>query len=98
MFKLQLISFVKGKISDSRIKEFIEEYKSFKKIDKPNGLIASYLLQDSDIKGLFIIETVWLSPETYENRGSDDAIQAIFKKVGSKPVIGEYEVIDITAF
>jgi heme-degrading monooxygenase HmoA len=95
---MELISFVKGKVSDSKIKEFIEGYESFKRIDKPKGLITSYLLEDLDIKGLFIIEIIWESPETYENRGSDDAIQAIFKKVGSKPVIGKYEVIDITTF
>ncbi|HTX61114.1 MAG TPA: antibiotic biosynthesis monooxygenase [Methanobacterium sp.] len=93
---MEVITFVKGKVSDSKIEEFKRGYDTLKKEDKPYGFIASYLLQDSEIRDLYIIESVWKSPEALENMRKTDepSAPALFKSVGSKPVIGIYNVVN----
>lgn len=93
---MEVITFVKGTVPYSKIEEFKEGYKSLKEEPKPNGLIASYLLQDAAEEEVFIIETVWESPEALEKMRSEGepAAPALFKKVGAKPTLKVYNMLD----
>ena len=44
---MEVITFVEGMVPESKIKEFKAGYETLKEETKPDGLIASYLLQDS---------------------------------------------------
>lgn len=43
---MEVITFVKGRVPSEEIEEFKAGYQSLKDQPKPQGLIASYLLQD----------------------------------------------------
>ncbi len=70
---MEVISFVEGNIPISKIKEFESDYETLKQNEKPEELIASYLLQNFTQKGLYIIETVWASQESVKIRDFDAA-------------------------
>ncbi|MCE5214327.1 MAG: hypothetical protein LLF83_06360 [Methanobacterium sp.] len=93
---MEIITFVKGKVSDSKIKDFKNEFGLLKNKNRSDGEIKSYLLQDTDIKDLYIIETIWESHESLDRikKMEIPIIYSLFNKVGSKPVSGVYGVID----
>lgn len=92
---MEVITLVKGKVHSSKIEEFEEGYQSLKKQPKPQGFIASYLLQDTGDKEVYFIETVWESAEALERMRKEEtpAAPALFKKVGTEPSLKIYNVM-----
>lgn len=64
---MEVITFAIGNVPQSKIEEFKAGYQSLKEGSKPSGLIASYLLQNSNDNEEYIIETVWESTEALES-------------------------------
>ena len=92
---MEVITFVEGNIPLSKIEEFESDYEALKRNEKPEGMIASYLLQDADRKGYYIIETVWASQESLDKMGNEQLeIVELFEKSGIKPTIKAYNMVN----
>ena len=92
---MEVIIFVKGSVPISKIKGFESDYEILKQNEKPEGLIASYLLQDADNKGLYIIETVWASQESLDKLGNEElAVIELFEKSGVRPTVKAYNMVN----
>ena len=90
---MEVIIFVEGSIPLSKIKEFESDYEALKQNGKPEGLIASYLLQDADRKGRYIIETVWASQGSLDKMGNEQLeIVELFEKSGVRPTVRAYNM------
>ena len=90
---MEVIIFVEGSIPLSKIKEFESDYETLKQNEKPEGLIASYLLQDADRKGRYIIETVWASQRALDKMGNEQLeIVELFEKSGIRPTVRAYNM------
>ena len=91
---MEVITFVKGNIPPSKREEFELSYEVLKKNKKPDGLIASYLLEDNKEEGLYLIETVWASQEALDKMRSEGKPAAIelFNKVGVEPTLKVYNM------
>jgi Antibiotic biosynthesis monooxygenase. len=90
---MEVIIFVEGSIPSSKIKEFESDYETLKQNEKPEGLIASYLLQDTDRKGRYIIETVWTSQRALDKMGNEQLeIVELFEKSGIRPTVRAYNM------
>lgn len=90
---MEVITFVEGNVPSSKREEFESAYEVLKGNPKPEGLIASYLLQDVN-NGLYIIETVWKSQESLDKMRSEGKPAAIklFDKAGVKPILKAYNM------
>lgn len=93
---MEVITFVKGSVPLSKIEEFELEYDSLKQSIKPEGLIASYLLQDEGKNGLYIIETVWAGQEYLDKMKSKEKPLAVglFTKFGVNPIVQVYNRVN----
>ena len=92
---MEVITFVEGNVPISNIKEFESDYETLKQNEKPEGLIASYLLQDADMKGRFIIETVWASQESLDKMGNEQLeVVELFEKSGVRPTVKAYNMVN----
>ena len=90
---MEVIIFVEGSIPLSKIKEFESDYEALKQNEKSEGLIASYLLQDADRKGRYIIETVWASQGALDKMGNEQLeIVELFEKSGIRPTVRAYNM------
>lgn len=91
---MEVITFVKGNVPSSKREEFESGYRALKENKKPDGLIASYLLQDTKEEGIYLIETVWASQEALNKMRSEEKPAAIelFDKVGAKPTLKVYNM------
>ena len=78
------------------MEEFKAGYKSLKEQPKPQGFIASYLLQDTHDDEICMIKTVLESEDALERMRKDEtpAAPALFQKVGSQPSLKIYNVSD----
>jgi heme-degrading monooxygenase HmoA len=92
---MEVITFVEGSVPISKIEEFESDYETLKQNEKPEGLIASYLLQDADMKGRFIIETVWASQESLDKMGNEQLeVVELFEKSGVRPTVKAYNMVN----
>ncbi len=92
---MEVITFVEGNVPISKIEEFESDYETLKQNKKPEGMIASYLLQDSTKKGLYIIETVWASQESLDKMGNEQLeIVELFEKSGIRPTVKVYNMVN----
>ena len=93
---MEVITFVRGKVPSSKVEEFETGYESLKKVPKPKGLIASYLLQDANDMEVYMIETVWESLEALEKMRNEKkpAAPSLFLKVGAKPTLIIYNMMN----
>ena len=92
---MEVITFVEGSVPISKIEEFESDYETLKQNEKPEGLIASYLLQDADRKGRFIIETVWASQESLDKLGDEQLeVVELFEKSGVRPTVKAYNMVN----
>ncbi len=92
---MEVIIFVEGNVPISKIKEFESDFDILKKNKKPEGLIASYLLQDTDKKGFYIIETVWANQESLDKMGNEQlAVVELFEKSGDRPTVKAYNMLN----
>lgn len=92
---MEVITFVEGNIPISKIKEFESDYETLKENEKPEGLIASYLLQDADRKVYYIIETVWASQGALDKMGNEQLeIVELFEKFGVRPTVRGYNMVN----
>lgn len=92
---MEVIIFVEGSVPISKIEEFESDYEALKQNEKPEGLIASYLLQDADKKGHYVIETVWASQEALDKMGNDQLeIVELFERSGIRPTVRAYNMVN----
>jgi hypothetical protein len=92
---MEVITFVEGSVPISKIEEFESDYETLKQNEKPEGLIASYLLQDANSKGRFIIETVWASQESLDKMGDEQLeVVELFEKSGVRPTVKAYNMVN----
>ena len=93
---MEVITFVKGTVPPSKIEEFESGYENLKRIMKPKGLIASYLLQGANEEGIYIIENVWASQKALDKMRSEERPAGIelFMKFGVKPSLRVYNVVN----
>ena len=92
---MEVITFVEGNIPISKIEEFESDYESLKQNEKPEGMIASYLLQDADRNGRYIIETVWASQESLDKMGNEQLeVVELFEEYGVKPTVKAYNMVN----
>lgn len=57
--KIEVITFVRGRVPSTKMEEFKAGYKSLKEQPKPQGFIASYLLQDTHDDEICMIKRSW---------------------------------------
>ncbi len=92
---MEVITFVEGDIPISKIKEFESDYKNLKQNEKPEGMIASYLIQDADRDGRYIIETVWASQEALDKMSNEQLeIVELFERSGVRPTVRAYNMVN----
>lgn len=92
---MEVIIFVEGSVPISKIDEFESDYEALKQNEKPEGLIASYLLQDTDRKGRYIIETVWASQEALDKMENEQLeIVELFERSGIRPTVRAYDMVN----
>ncbi|MEN6291390.1 MAG: hypothetical protein ABFC34_09995 [Methanobacterium sp.] len=92
---MEVITFVEGNVPISKIKDFESDYKNLKQNEKPEGMIASYLIQDADRKGRYIIETVWASQEALDKMGNEQLeVVELFERSGVRPTIRAYNMVN----
>ena len=92
---MEVIIFVEGIIPISKIEEFESDYETLKKNKKPEGLIASYLLQDADSNGLYLIENVWTSQELLDKLENEQRLVVeLFEKFGVRPTVKAYNMVN----
>ncbi len=94
---MEIITFVKGKIPESSLKDFEADYALLKEEKLPEGLIASYLLKDMIEPDLYTVETVWANPETLKKMMESDETSSdvkLFEKFNVDPSVEVHEVRD----
>lgn len=92
---MEVIIFVEGNVPISKIEEFESDYDTLKQNEKPEGLIASYLLQDADREGRYIIEEVWASQEVLDKMGNEQLeVVELFERSGVKPTVRAYNMVN----
>ena len=94
---MEIITFVKGKIPESSLKDFEAAYALLKEEKLPEGLIASYLLKDMIEPHLYTVETVWANPETLKKMMESDETSSdvkLFEKFNVDPSVEVHEVRD----
>lgn len=94
---MEIITFVKGKIPESALKDFLAAYASMKEENIPEGLIASYLLKDMIEPDLYTVETVWANSEILKKLMNNDETTSdvkLFEKYNVDPSIEIHEVLD----
>ena len=94
---MEIITFVKGKISESVLKDFLAAYASMKEETIPEGLIASYLLKDMIEPDLYTVETVWANSEILKKLMNNDETTSdvkLFEKYNVNPSVEIHEVLD----
>lgn len=92
---MEIITIVKGKIAEEDIKNFEEAYEAIKEDEKPDGLVASYLLKDMIESNVYKVETVWANPEVLKKimeDGSASADVKLFEKFKTDPTVEILEV------
>lgn len=88
---------VKGKIPESSLEDFKAAYASMKEETLPEGLIASYLLNDMIESDVYTVETVWTNPETLKKMMDSEETTSdvkLFEKFDVKPSVEVHEVWD----
>ena len=80
---MELITFLKGTVPPSKIEEFVSGYEALKQFRNPEGLITSYLLQNTKEKGIYIVENVWASQNDLDKMRSEEkpAVIGLFMKL-----------------
>jgi len=94
---MEIITFVKGKIPESSLKDFEADYALLKEEKLPEGLVASYLLKDMIEPDLYTVETVWANPETLKKMMESDETSSdvkLFEKFNVDPSVEVHEVRD----
>ncbi len=92
-----VITVVEGQVPSSKAKEFEESFALAKNEFLPSGFVSSSLLKQSKLPEIYRIQTTWESKEALEKmRSSTQTPKAfeLFLKVGAKPNLEVYEVID----
>jgi hypothetical protein len=94
---MEIITFVKGKIPESMLKDFLDAYATMKKETIPEGMVASYLLKDMVEPDLYTVETVWANSEILKNLMDNDETTSdvkLFEKFNVDPSVEIHEVLD----
>ncbi len=94
---MEIITFVKGKIPESELEDFLAAYASMKEEIIPEGLIASYLLKDMIEPDLYTVETVWADSEILKKLMDNDETTSdvkLFEKYDVDPSVEIHEVLD----
>jgi len=94
---MEIITMVKGKIPESSLEDFKGAYASMKEETLPEGLIASYLLNDMIESDVYTVETVWTNPETLKKMMDSEETTSdvkLFEKFNVKPSVEVHEVWD----
>ena len=92
---MEVITFVEGNVPLSKIEEFESDYENLKQNEKPEGMIASYLIQDADTNGRYIIETVWTSQEALDKMSNEQLeIVELFERSGVRPTVRAYNMVN----
>jgi hypothetical protein len=92
---MQVMTVVEGKVSKTKVQEFLSEYATVKDQPKPPGWKRSMLLHDICEDGLHSISTLWESREALEKmRGGTKVPFAVqtFRTHGSEPNVRIFEV------
>ncbi len=92
-----VVTVVEGNVPSLKAKVFEENFAMVKTEPVPQGFVSSSLLRGSKEPEVYRIQTVWQSREALEKmRSSTQTPKAfeLFQKVGVKPTLEVYEVID----
>jgi hypothetical protein len=94
---MEIITFVKGKIPESMLKDFLAAYATMKKEAIPEGMVASYLLKDMIEPDFYTVETVWANSEILKSLMDNDETTSdvkLFEKFNVDPSVEIHEVLD----
>jgi len=92
---MEFITSIKVKVPDSKVAEFVSGYKSLEEYTWPEGAIKSYLLQDANEKGSYMIMTITESEEASIKlkKVTKTPLFDLFQKLGIKPTSNVYNVV-----
>ncbi|MCL5318132.1 MAG: antibiotic biosynthesis monooxygenase [Thaumarchaeota archaeon] len=94
---MKVLTFVKGEVPTSKVREFEAGYAALKKEPLPQGLEQSYLLKNSEKPETYIIVSIWESREALEkmrSSGSAPAAPTLFKKFGATPQLEIHKMVN----
>ena len=94
---MKVLTFVKGEVQASKIREFEAGYATLKKESLPSGLEQSYLLKNTEKPETYTIVSIWESHEALEkmrSSGREPAAPALFKKFGATPQLEIHEAVN----
>ena len=92
---MAFITSINLKVPDSKVSEFLSGYESLEEYTWPEGVITSYLLQDVNEKGSYIIMTMVENEELSKKlrRVTQTPLFDLFQKLEIKPTSKVYNVV-----
>ena len=92
---MAFITSINLKVPDSKVSEFLSGYESLEEYTWPEGVITSYLLQDANEKGSYIIMTMVENEELSKKlrRVTQTPLFDLFQKLEIKPTSKVYNVV-----
>jgi hypothetical protein len=92
---MEFITSIKVKVPDSKVTEFLMGYESLEEYTWPEGVITSYLLQDANEEGSYIIMTITGSEEASKKlrKVTQTPLFDLFKKLELNPTSNVYNVV-----
>jgi hypothetical protein len=93
--KMEFITSIKVEVPESKVAEFVSGYESLEEYTWPEGVITSYLLQDANEKGSFIIMTITGSEEVSKKlrKVTKTPLFDLIQKLDIKPTSNVYNVV-----
>jgi hypothetical protein len=94
---MEFITSIKLKVPDSKVAEFLLGYESLEKYTWPDGVITSYLIQDANEKGSYIIMTITGSEEASKKlrKVTQTPLFELFHRLGLKLTSNVYNIVKI---
>ena len=92
---MEFITSIKVEVPDSKEAEFVSGYESLENYTWPEGVITSYLLQDANKKGIYIIMTITESEEASKElkKVTKTPLFDLFQKIEVKVTSNVYNVV-----
>jgi quinol monooxygenase YgiN len=90
---MTVITVVEGEVSPEKQHDFEQRFHDLEKIDFPDGLLDTTLLQDIHHPDRYCIETTWENMEKLEKMRSETNIPTavdLFKQMGTEPEVSEF--------
>ena len=92
---MKVVTIVEGIVPTENFDKILEEYANVSSSKAPDGLLQSFLMQETKEPGLWRIVTVWESMEKLMKMREETKVPvaiSLFQNVGAQPSVKVFEV------